>query len=84
MMTPMFRKTLTTIVLALVAAFTIASIADAAPRRVIHHRTRHSSRLSSSHSSSKTKRGKTHHSTRRAKKSARKSVRSHKPTTRPR
>jgi hypothetical protein len=40
------RKTLEMIVAVLLAVFTIASIAEAAPKKAVHHRPRHPSRAS--------------------------------------
>jgi hypothetical protein len=43
----MIRKLLKTTVVALAAVLTMATLSDAAPRRVVHHRVRHSTRVTS-------------------------------------
>lgn len=43
----MVRRFLKTALIALAAVITAASMADAAPKRVVRHRTRHSTRVSS-------------------------------------
>jgi hypothetical protein len=40
------HKTLGIVVAVLLAVFTLASMAEAAPRKAVHHRPRHSSRVS--------------------------------------
>jgi hypothetical protein len=43
----MMRKMLRAVLVSLVALFTVAAMAEAAPKRVVHHRARHSSRVAS-------------------------------------
>ena len=43
----MNRNTLKMLLVALVAVFAVSSMAEAAPKKVVRHRTRHSSRVSS-------------------------------------
>jgi hypothetical protein len=43
----MLRKTMKMLVVALVAAFALSSMAEAAPRKTVRHRAKHSSRVSS-------------------------------------
>jgi hypothetical protein len=42
----MVRKTMKMLVVALVAAFALSSMAEAAPKRTVRHRAKHSSRVS--------------------------------------
>jgi hypothetical protein len=44
----MIRKSMKMWLCALLAAFTLSSIAEAAPKKALRHRTKHSSRVSSS------------------------------------
>ena len=44
----MIRKTMKMLLIALVAVFTVSSMAEAAPKTIVRHRARHSSRVSSS------------------------------------
>jgi hypothetical protein len=43
----MNRKTIKMLLVAIVASFAIASMAEAAPKKAVRHRTKHSSRVSS-------------------------------------
>lgn len=43
----MLRKTMKMLVVALVAAFALSSMAEAAPKKTLRHRTKHSSRVAS-------------------------------------
>ena len=43
----MLRKTMKMLVVALVAAFALSSMAEAAPKKTVRHRTKHSSRVAS-------------------------------------
>jgi len=43
----MSRKTIKMLLVAIVASFAIASMAEAAPKKAVRHRVRHSSRVSS-------------------------------------
>jgi len=43
----MNRKTMKMLLVALVAVFAVSSMAEAAPKKVVRHRTKHSSRVSS-------------------------------------
>ena len=43
----MVRKTMKMLVVALIAAFALSSIAEAAPTKTVRHRAKHSSRVSS-------------------------------------
>ena len=43
----MIRKSMKMLLCALLAAFTLSSIAEAAPKKVLRHRTKHSSRVAS-------------------------------------
>jgi len=74
----MIRRLLKTMVVALTALMTVATMAEAAPKRVVHHRTRHSTRVSSG--SAATARKKTVHRRARRPTTKRKTT----PTTKPR
>jgi hypothetical protein len=43
----MIRHTMKMLLVALLASFALSSVAEAAPRKVVRHRTKHSSRVSS-------------------------------------
>jgi len=45
----MMRKMLRAVLVSLVALFTVAAMAEAAPKRVVHHRARHSGRVVKKH-----------------------------------
>jgi hypothetical protein len=46
-MCQMIRKTITTLLFVIATVFTLATMAEAAPKKTVHHRARHSSRVSS-------------------------------------
>ena len=51
----MIRRMLKTLAVALVAVFTLAAAADAAPKRAVRHRPKHSTRVASGTSTTTTK-----------------------------
>jgi hypothetical protein len=63
----MIRKLLRTLVLALAAVATVTTMAEAATKRVVHHRTRHSTRVSAGTTSARknTAHHRAHHSAKR-------------------
>ena len=81
MFTIMIRQPLKMFALACAAVFAFGTMAEAAPRKVLHHRAKHSARVSSSTSAIAAKKA-AHR--RRARKAARPVVHHHRPSTKPR
>lgn len=85
----MMRKSLKTLLVLLVAVFTLASVSEAAAKKPVRHRTKHSTRVSSSAGTSTLKkrptpRKKTTHASSRAKSKAKPAPAKRKATTKPR
>jgi hypothetical protein len=81
----MIRKTLKTMLVALAAVFTLATMAEAAPKKVVHHRARHSTRVSSGSATTAKKHTTRKKTTRSASKSTKKrSTAKRTPSTKPR
>ena len=82
----MIRRTIRMVVLALVAVFGFGAIADAAPKKAVHHRARHSTRVASrpAASAGTTKTPQKRRATPKKRTSARKTSASRRPATKPR
>ena len=81
----MIRKTMKMLVVALVTMLVLGSMAEAAPKRVVKHRTRHSTRVSASRTppptSARTVKKKTAVSKRRVTSASRPAATAKRPTT---
>jgi hypothetical protein len=83
----MIRRTMKMLLVALLASFALSSIAEAAPKKVVRHRTKHSSRVSSGSTATTTVKKpatKKKRTAASAKKPAVRTPAKRKPTTKPR
>jgi hypothetical protein len=81
----MKRLSLRLLLVAIAAVFVFGSLAEAAPRKVVHHRARHSTRVTSSASTRSKHRVRTKKKRRtRTSASSSRASKSHRPSTKPR